>query len=191
MKINISKQIENSFEFLVEREIGQYNNCSLISELSESEVQELSEDEIKTLAWLRVKPTAIRVFNEIEPLNEVDTPAEFKIVPSIPKRIEIIGNSTIMVGSTAEYQAAVYDQYGQVISDVDLTWNNKTVTAIEVGVMTVTASLGNMSESFTVSAIEKPKSREEQLQELVDQLIIDKLNMQRQIDTLVTSSLEV
>lgn len=35
---------------------------------------------------VRGKTTAIRVFNEIDPLNEVDTSAEFKIVPSIPKR---------------------------------------------------------------------------------------------------------
>lgn len=36
-----------------------------------------------------------------------------------------------------------------------------------------------------------PKPETQKLQELIDQLIIDNLNMQQQIDTLITSSLEV
>lgn len=36
-----------------------------------------------------------------------------------------------------------------------------------------------------------PKPETQKLQELVDQLIIDNLNMQQQIDTLITTGLEV
>lgn len=190
MKITIMNQNKNCFEFLIEREQGMYNNCNLAVELTNGEVQDLTEDEIKTLAWLRVKPTAIRVFEQIEPLDEQDNSVGFTLAPSVPKRIEIYGNSTIVIGDTAEYHAVVYDQYGQAMT-AEPAWVNKTITAVEVGSLTVTASLGDLSKSMTVSVIERIKSREEILQELVDTLIVDNLNMQSQIDTLIPASLGV
>lgn len=190
MKITLLRQEQNNIEFLVERENGTYNNCNLLIELSESETQGLTENEIKTLAWLRVKPTAIRVFEQIEPLNESDNAAGFELVPSVPKRIELYGSTVVIIGNAAEYQAAVYDQYNQVMTS-ELTWTNKVITATEVGEVVVTACLGELSKSLVVKVIKKIKTKEEKLQELVDTLILDNLNMQKQIDSLITSGLGV
>lgn len=191
MIVKISNQITKGYELFIEREKGIYNNCNLSVDLSQTDVHGLTDNEIKTLAWLRVKPIAIRVFEEIEPLDEKDNPIGFKLVPSVPKRIQILGSRTLFVGDTTEYQAEVYDQYGQEMRDVELIWDNKYITATEKGNKTVTACFGDISESFTVSIIERPKTRDEILQELVDQLLIDNLNMQQQIDTLITTNLEV
>ncbi len=50
MKITILNQKQNSFELLIEREQGMYNNCNLSIELTENDIEGLSQDEIKTLA---------------------------------------------------------------------------------------------------------------------------------------------
>lgn len=188
MEITIVSQNDINFEFLIEREQGMYNNCNLFIELTGDEVQGLSANEVKTLAWLRAKPTAIRVFEQIEPIDEVDNPIGFELVPSVPNRIELYGNSTLTVGAKSEYQAMVYDQYNQVIN-TDLTWINKVITATVTGEVIVTASLGDLSKSLVVNVVERAKTKDEILQELVDKLIVDNINMQSQIDTLFTSSL--
>ncbi|MHB8065015.1 MAG: hypothetical protein ACYDG2_20750 [Ruminiclostridium sp.] len=190
MKIQILNQNQNRFEFLVEREQGMYNNCNLSITLADVEVQELTDDEIKTLAWLRVKSTAIRVFEQIEPLNEPDNPIGFELIPSAPKRIELYGNAVVAIGDTTEYQATVYDQYNQAMA-AEPIWVNKSITAVEPGEVVVTASVGTLSKSLVVNVVERIKSQEEIMQELVDTLLVDNLNMQSQIDTLITSSLGV
>lgn len=183
-------QDDRIIEYLIEREQGQYNNIVETVILPISELVGLSEDEIKTLGYLKIKPTAVRVFAEIEPLSEIDNPVDFELVPSVPKRIQIMGSNLLYTGDTAEYQATIYDQYGQTM-DIDLTWNNKTIIATEIDNIVVSASFGNLLESFVVNIVEKPRTKEELLQELVDQLIIDNLNMQQQIDQLILTSLGV
>ncbi len=190
MKIEIVTQKQNNFEFLIEREQGMYNNCNLSIELTEKDIEGLSQDEIKTLAWLRTKPTAIRVFEQIEPLDEPDNPIDFKLIEPIAKSLELYGPTTLTIGSTAEYQAAVYDQYNQRI-EADLTWINKVIIATEIGEVVVNVSLGDLSKSLVVNIVKRIKTEKEILQELVDTLIVDNLKMQEQIDTLITSSLEV
>lgn len=190
MKIEIVTQKQNNFEFLIEREQGMYNNCNLSIELTEKDIEGLSQDEIKTLAWLRTKPTAIRVFEQIEPLDEPDNPIDFKLIEPIAKRLELYGPTTLTIGSTAEYQAAVYDQYNQRI-EADLTWINKVIIATEIGEVVVNVSLGDLSRSLVVNIVKRIKTEKEILQELVDTLIVDNLKMQEQIDALITSSLGV
>lgn len=192
MKITVVNQTESSITFYVEREKGVHNHVDeLIADFTAAEIEGLNADEIKTYAWHKVKPIAVRVFEQIEPLDENDNPIDFTLVLSRPVRLEIIGNPTLMIGDTAEYHVIVYDQYEQVMYDASPTISNSTITATEVGEVTVTATLGDLSTSMTVGIIERPKTKEEQLQELIDQLILDNLNMQIQIDTLIMSSLEV
>lgn len=177
MRIEILEQNENSIKFLIEREQGTYNNTEEIAHFTVAEIEGLSANEIKTYAWYKVKPIVIRVFEQIEPLDEADNPIGFTLVPSRPVRLEIIGNPTLMIGDTAEYHAIVYDQYRQVIHDAEPTITNETITATDVGEITVTATLGELSAMMTVVITERPKTKEEQLQELIDQLILDNLNM--------------
>lgn len=127
------------------------------------------------MGYLKAKPTAIRVFIEIEPLDEGDSPMGFNLIQSVPKRIVILESSAVTIGNTAEYQALVFDQYNQQMN-VEPVMENKTITATQVGVITVRASIGDIVASFDVNIIERVKTKEEQLQELVDQLILDNLN---------------
>jgi hypothetical protein len=80
LKITIVKQKANQIEFLIEREQGMYNNVNVSATFTDEEIVGLTQDQIKTLAYNKVKDIAIRVFAQIEPLNEVENPVGFNLV---------------------------------------------------------------------------------------------------------------
>jgi hypothetical protein len=89
----------------------------------------------------------------------------------------------------------IYDNAGAIISQMQ---GSDLREPVGVPFMWIEVPQGKILKCIDVSGEEHisvyedlPKSYTEKLQELVDQLIIDNLNMQQQIDTLITTGLEV
>lgn len=158
--INSISADNTEIEYLIERELGTYNNIVETVKLTTAEIAGLTVDEIKTLGFKRIKHVAVRVFEQIEPLAETDNPIGFTLVASVPKRIEVQGSNTLRVGDSAEYFANVFDQYGEITNDV-ITWTNKTVNATVEGIVKVTASVGIITDFIDVEIIPYTPSREE------------------------------
>lgn len=174
MKIQILEQENNKVHFLIEREEGMYNNVNVISEVTDLEVVGLSEDEVKTLAYLKVKPIAVKVFSQIEPLNEGDNPVDFELVPSRPVKIEIIGNTLLEIGDTQEYSTLVYDQYNQVVDLVPIM-ENKVIEATKVEKVIVKATLEDLVSELNVDVIARQIPKEEILETEIADLWYDSM----------------
>ena len=95
MKITVLNQEGNTLTYLIERKQGQYNN--IVEPITLTNTEGLTDDEIKTLGYIKLKPLAKRVFEVIEPLDEVDNPIDFEIVV-------VVGNvrHELVAGSGAE-----------------------------------------------------------------------------------------
>lgn len=115
MKISILEQNGTTFEYLIEREKGHYNN--IVERITLESVDGLSADEIKTLGFIKLKPIAIRVFEAIEPLDEIDNPVGFEIIPSRVVSINVVAPSEVVKGSEAFVTKHTTDQYDQITSE--------------------------------------------------------------------------
>ncbi|MDF2984722.1 MAG: hypothetical protein K0R50_232 [Eubacterium sp.] len=89
----------------------------------------------------------------------------------------------------------IYDETGFIISQMQ---GSDLREPVGLPFMYIEVPQGKMFRSVDVSGTENkpvyedlPKPETQKLQELVDQLIIDNLNMQQQIDTLITTGLGV
>lgn len=89
----------------------------------------------------------------------------------------------------------IYDKTGFILSQMQ---GSDLREPVGIPFMWIEIPLGKILKSIDVSGTEHkpayedlPKPENQKLQELVDQLIIDNLNMQQQIDTLITTNLEV
>lgn len=89
----------------------------------------------------------------------------------------------------------IYDEEGYIL---DQRAGNGLREPIGVPFLWIEVPAGKRLKNIDVSGEEHipvfeelPKPETQKLQELVDQLIIDNLNMQQQIDTLITTGLEV
>ncbi len=90
---------------------------------------------------------------------------------------------------------AIYDNEGFILSQMQ---GSNLREPVGVPFMWIKVPAGKRLKNIDVSGEEHipvfeelPKPETQKLQELVDQLIIDNLNMQQQIDTLITTGLEV
>lgn len=190
MKITIKRDkvidSNRTLEYLIEREQGTYNNIVESVTFNSAEISGMTEDEIKTFGYIKLKSLAKRVFEAIEILNEPDNPVGFTLVSSVPKRINILGNTTLQIGQTAEYQAIAYDQYEQTMN-VNMTWQNKTITATQVGDVIIKASVGEITASMTVKVTEKQQTKEEILSQTVAQLSLENADLKQQLQTLAST----
>lgn len=160
MKITVLNQEGNTLTYLIEREQGPYNN--IVEPITLTNTEGLMENEIKTLGYIKLKPLAKRVFEVIEPLDEVDSPIDFEIVPSRTVKTEVFAPVSAIVGSEAYITKQYTDQYGQVTSE-NVAINTSTLGAVTVEGKTINIVNAPMPEPLEADRIAKLETENTQL----------------------------
>ena len=159
MKVTITAKDGLKISYNIERESGTIqNHIDDTVTLNDAEIVGLSGGEVKTLGFLKLRPLAVKVFSEVEPLGEEhDHGVGFALVPPREVRKDVLGDSTVFLNSTASAVVNTIDQYGQLMA-------TKTVPID-------TSKLGNVVvEGKTFTVVVKPKTPEERVAELEVQL---------------------
>jgi DNA-directed RNA polymerase subunit L len=128
LKITVLKQEQNQIDFLIEREQGTYNNVNVSAIFTDEEISGFSENQVKTLAYNKVKDIAIRVFEQIEPLDEVDNPVDFSLVelPVVEQTPVVVADMPSQIEvEFAEYVIATEDRIAELENKINtLTGGN-------------------------------------------------------------------